>query len=76
MPNNINDKYLVQFEINMIIAPLVHSQFSKSFLSNSQIPLYVQQCQYSRDLRLYQVQNGHGFGFIPLTDTQKYFGTT
>ena len=51
------------------------NHFSKSFLANTEVPQVIrQQCQDSRDFRLSKIQNGHDFGFIPLTDVKTYQG--
>ena len=75
MTETMSSKYLVQCDIDTVLDPLVDSQFSKSFLFNSEIPQHIrQQCQYSRNFRFSQVQNGHDFGSIPLTDVEVYRG--
>ena len=69
------DLYLPYLDNDLTLDPGVENHFSKSFLANTEVPpLIRQQCQYSRDFRLSKIQNGHDFGFIPLTDVKTYEG--
>ena len=78
--DHMNNIYRLEFELSqleqdLIVNPNVENHFSKSLLANREIPQDIrQQCQNSRDFNLSKMQNGHQFGFIPLTDVKTYQG--
>ena len=66
---------LHQLENDLTVDPIAESYFSKSFMANKEVPQTIrQQCHNSKDFQLSKTQNGHDFGFIPLTDVKTYQG--
>ena len=66
---------LQRLELDLTIDPIPETHFSKSFMANKDVPQVIrQQCHNSKDFQLSKMQNGHDFGFIPLTDVKTYQG--
>ena len=67
------DLHHLELDLTTDLVPDTH--FSKSFMANKDVPQVIrQQCYNSKDFQLSKIQNGHDFGFIPLTDIKTYQG--
>ena len=76
----MNDTHMLEsdlqnLELHSSLDPSAQTYFSKSFMANKEVPDIIrQQCHNSKDFQLSKKQNGHDFGFIPLTDVKTYQG--